>query len=218
MSIQTLESELLEVNNCINCGLCQSSCPTYRASKNEYYSPRGRIFLLQEFFRKGSTISVKELTDTFQNCLECSACQKSCPIGVNADFFLQYGKKITDTKDVWDPFPHELIDFYISSIEEVDPNLKVCILMNSKDYFFNLDLTEKIRSYFNKCSIHTDTGIYSKEYYKKYDFSYEILNESIKRLKEDFDVFIVLSNNIDQIFLKWIREEYSNSKIYKKFS
>src|SRR6058998_2022696 len=46
--------------DCIHCGLCLSSCPTYRVLGNEMDSPRGRIYLMRAF-EEGRT----KITDTF---------------------------------------------------------------------------------------------------------------------------------------------------------
>jgi glycolate oxidase iron-sulfur subunit len=67
--------------DCIHCGLCLSSCPTYRVLGTEMDSPRGRIYLMRAFAEGRTTI-----TDTFvehmSTCLDCRACETACPSGV----------------------------------------------------------------------------------------------------------------------------------------
>ena len=67
--------------DCIHCGLCLSSCPTYRVLGNEMDSPRGRVHLMRAF-DEGRT----GITDTFSEhmfrCLDCRACETACPSGV----------------------------------------------------------------------------------------------------------------------------------------
>lgn len=73
--------------DCIHCGLCTSSCPTYLELGTEMDSPRGRIYLMRAL-----TDGRIELTDDVQKhldlCLDCRACESACPSGV------QYGKLI----------------------------------------------------------------------------------------------------------------------------
>src|SRR3954464_2738756 len=68
--------------DCIHCGLCLSSCPTYRVLGNEMDSPRGRIYLMRAFDEGRAKI-----TDTFAEhmfrCLDCRACETACPSGVH---------------------------------------------------------------------------------------------------------------------------------------
>ena len=68
--------------DCTHCGLCLSSCPTYRVLGSEMDSPRGRIYLMRAFDEGRAA-----LTDTFVEhmfrCLDCRACETACPSGVH---------------------------------------------------------------------------------------------------------------------------------------
>ncbi|WP_295404784.1 (Fe-S)-binding protein [uncultured Thiocystis sp.] len=71
--------ELLRLaDQCVKCGLCLPSCPTYGVARNEADSPRGRISLIQ-----GWLTGDLELTDTLtghlDGCLTCRACETACP-------------------------------------------------------------------------------------------------------------------------------------------
>ena len=80
------EQEL--VDDCVHCGFCLPSCPTYVLWQEEMDSPRGRIVLMGEGLQEGS-----ELTPTmarhFDNCLGCMACVTACPSGVRYDLLLE---------------------------------------------------------------------------------------------------------------------------------
>lgn len=82
------ENELL---NCMRCGFCLPSCPTYIMTKSEAASPRGRIALM-----KGVYDGVVEYDDDIGNqldfCLGCRACETACPSGV------QYGHLLEDAR------------------------------------------------------------------------------------------------------------------------
>src|SRR5205809_7908441 len=64
--------------DCVHCGLCLSSCPTYRVLGNEMDSPRGRIYLMRAYDE-----SRAKITDSFVEhmlrCLDCSACENDYP-------------------------------------------------------------------------------------------------------------------------------------------
>jgi len=79
------------ISDCVHCGFCLSSCPTYQLWGNEVDSPRGRIYLM-----KAGNEGTVELDDafvqSFDNCLGCLACTTACPSGV------QYDKLITEVR------------------------------------------------------------------------------------------------------------------------
>jgi glycolate oxidase iron-sulfur subunit len=80
------EQELIE--DCVHCGFCLPTCPTYVLWNEEMDSPRGRIVLMSEGLQEGS-----ELTPTmvghFDNCLGCMACVTACPSGVRYDLLIE---------------------------------------------------------------------------------------------------------------------------------
>lgn len=68
--------------DCIHCGLCLSSCPTYRVLGNEMDSPRGRIYLMRAF-DEGRTKITDSFVEHMFRCLDCRACETACPSGVH---------------------------------------------------------------------------------------------------------------------------------------
>ncbi len=78
------------VKDCVHCGFCLPSCPTYVLGGQEMDSPRGRIHLMQAGL-EGEPLSAS-MVGHFDACLGCLACVPACPSGV------QYGPLIADPR------------------------------------------------------------------------------------------------------------------------
>jgi glycolate oxidase iron-sulfur subunit len=67
--------------DCVHCGLCLSTCPTYRVTGRETSSPRGRIYMLRGV-AEGKIPLSGVVADEAYLCLACRACETACPSGV----------------------------------------------------------------------------------------------------------------------------------------
>ena len=83
--------ELDLIDDCVHCGFCLPTCPTYSLWGEEMDSPRGRIVLMKAGLEEGSELS-PEMVEHWDRCLGCMACVTACPSGV------QYDKLIEDTR------------------------------------------------------------------------------------------------------------------------
>lgn len=70
------------LQQCIHCGMCLPTCPTYDATKLERHSPRGRIALMR-YVAEGQLEVTRAFGDEMYFCLGCLACETACPAGVN---------------------------------------------------------------------------------------------------------------------------------------
>jgi glycolate oxidase iron-sulfur subunit len=69
------------LQQCIHCGMCLPTCPTYDATKLERSSPRGRIALMRHV-ADGNLAVTKAFGEEMYFCLGCLACETACPAGV----------------------------------------------------------------------------------------------------------------------------------------
>ena len=75
------------VADCVHCGFCLPTCPTYLLWGEEMDSPRGRIYLMQEGL-DGEPMT-EAMVGHIDACLGCMACVTACPSGVQYDRLIE---------------------------------------------------------------------------------------------------------------------------------
>jgi glycolate oxidase iron-sulfur subunit len=70
------------IRSCVHCGFCLPSCPTYRLTKRERSSPRGRIWLMNQVSIGNLELLDPIFEEEMSLCLNCRACEAVCPSGV----------------------------------------------------------------------------------------------------------------------------------------
>ena len=70
------------LRNCVHCGFCTATCPTYQVLGDELDSPRGRIYLIKDMLENNRKPDAK-VVKHIDRCLSCLACMSTCPSGVN---------------------------------------------------------------------------------------------------------------------------------------
>ncbi len=78
--------ELLD--DCVHCGFCLPTCPTYVTTGEEMESPRGRIYLM-DLAARGEISLDEAFGEHIDSCLGCLACVTSCPSGVAYDKLIE---------------------------------------------------------------------------------------------------------------------------------
>jgi glycolate oxidase iron-sulfur subunit len=85
------------IADCVHCGFCLPTCPTYSLWHEEMDSPRGRIHLMD-----GLVTRSLPLTDTvvehFDRCLGCMACVTACPSGVQYDRLIEQTRAFVEVE------------------------------------------------------------------------------------------------------------------------
>src|SRR6188472_4260239 len=79
------------IGDCVHCGFCLPTCPTYVLWGEEMDSPRGRILMMRAGHEEDGPMTRAQV-NAWDNCLGCMACVTACPSGV------QYDKLIEDTR------------------------------------------------------------------------------------------------------------------------
>lgn len=114
LKIQSLASQ------CVKCGICLQSCPTYKISLNENESPRGRIAIMQAIAEQAlepTPTAIKHLSQ----CLECRTCEKVCPSGVQYGTLFEthqallFDESTVLTKPMSLPLPLKILNSIIQS-------------------------------------------------------------------------------------------------------
>lgn len=102
MSKSAANSELLKIlphddilQQCIHCGMCLSTCPTYDLTKLERSSPRGRIRMIRSVARGEMELS-ELFAEEMNFCLDCQACETACPAGVKYGRMVEAARVLVD--------------------------------------------------------------------------------------------------------------------------
>ncbi|TDE41957.1 4Fe-4S dicluster domain-containing protein [Nonomuraea mesophila] len=89
------------INDCVHCGFCLPTCPTYALWGEEMDSPRGRIHLMKQHV-EGTPIT-PEMAGHFDACLGCMACVTACPSGVKYDRLIEQTRAVVEREHVREP-------------------------------------------------------------------------------------------------------------------
>ncbi|MBV8056734.1 MAG: 4Fe-4S dicluster domain-containing protein, partial [Deltaproteobacteria bacterium] len=77
--------------DCVHCGLCLESCPTYIITRAEMDSPRGRIYLMKGL-AEGRLELDGDVVRHLDLCLECRGCETACPSGVRYGRLIEHAR------------------------------------------------------------------------------------------------------------------------------
>jgi glycolate oxidase iron-sulfur subunit len=84
-------------SDCVHCGFCLPTCPTYVLWSEEMDSPRGRIQLMEANL-DGVIPLNGTVTTHFDRCLGCLACVTACPSGVQYDRLIEATRERVETE------------------------------------------------------------------------------------------------------------------------
>lgn len=82
------------LRNCVHCGFCNATCPTYQLLGDELDGPRGRIYLIKQLMETAK--SSKQTQQHLDRCLVCRNCETTCPSGVDYHRLLEIGRSLNE--------------------------------------------------------------------------------------------------------------------------
>ena len=94
------------VRNCVHCGFCTATCPTYQLLGDELDGPRGRIYLIKQALEGEPVTSATQLH--LDRCLTCRNCETTCPSGVQYGQLVDIGRRVVDAR-VQRPWPERAV-------------------------------------------------------------------------------------------------------------
>ena len=87
------------VQQCMHCGLCLPTCPTYVETLRERSSPRGRIALMRAI-SDGRLEMSRTFAEEMYFCLGCLACTTACPAGVDYPTLFEHARAEVERRKV----------------------------------------------------------------------------------------------------------------------
>ncbi|UOO81298.1 glycolate oxidase subunit GlcF [Uruburuella testudinis] len=78
------------LRNCVHCGFCTATCPTYQLTGDELDGPRGRIYQIKQLLEGMNATPQMQLH--LDRCLTCRSCETTCPSGVQYGHLADIGR------------------------------------------------------------------------------------------------------------------------------
>lgn len=127
------------LRNCVHCGFCTATCPTYQLLGDELDSPRGRIYQIKQFFETGQATRTTQVH--LDRCLTCRSCETTCPSGVEYAQLLDIGREQLE-KVVKRPLIERLTRY---TLRKVFTNIKLFSLLIQTAQLFRFILPAKLK-------------------------------------------------------------------------
>jgi len=96
--LETTDGQVADevLRNCVHCGFCNATCPTYQLTGDELDGPRGRIYLIKQMLEGNTPAEVTQ--QHLDRCLSCRACETTCPSGVEYHLLLDTGRELIEQR------------------------------------------------------------------------------------------------------------------------
>jgi len=102
------------LRNCVHCGFCTATCPTYTLLGDELDSPRGRIYLIKDMLENDRAATAK-VAKHIDRCLSCLSCMTTCPSGVHYMHLVDHAR--AHIEKTWRrPLPDRLLRWLLAFV------------------------------------------------------------------------------------------------------
>ncbi len=129
-----------DLQQCMRCSFCLSTCPTYKTDAIETESPRGRVALIKAVYDKLLMPSDRFIQHMY-DCLDCRACQTICPAGVKpGELALEARERIESE------LPQTLLKKFILH-KVLKSRKKIDIFVKPLSFFQKTKLSQLIKKY-----------------------------------------------------------------------
>ena len=157
------------VEMCNNNGACRklrggAMCPSYRATRDEQHSTRGRANTLRLAMSGqlgGNALAKPEIEESLRYCVGCKACRRECPTGVDMAR-MKIEVLAQKYKNEQPPFHDKVIAYfphYAPLLSRVSGALnlreEIPALAKISEWLFGLDSKQKLPNWAGYSSLHT---------------------------------------------------------------
>ncbi len=102
------------LRNCVHCGFCTATCPTYQVLGDELDSPRGRIYLIKDML-ENERVPDEKTVKHIDRCLSCLACMTTCPSGVHYMHLVDHAREYIE-QNYKRPFSDRVLRWVLAQI------------------------------------------------------------------------------------------------------
>src|SRR6185437_1103883 len=118
------------LRNCVHCGFCTATCPTYVLLGDERDSPRGRIELIRDMLESGRA-PTREAVTHLDRCLSCLACATTCPSGVDYGQLIGHARSYIEAR-YRRPWPERLLRWAIPQVLTRPARLRAALALGRR--------------------------------------------------------------------------------------
>ncbi|THH36189.1 glycolate oxidase subunit GlcF [Aliishimia ponticola] len=115
------------LRNCVHCGFCTATCPTYQVLGDELDSPRGRIYLIKDMLENDRDPDPKTVQHV-DRCLSCLACMTTCPSGVHYMHLVDHAREYIEAR-YKRPFTDRALRWVLARILPYPMRFRVALLL-----------------------------------------------------------------------------------------
>ena len=114
------------LRNCVHCGFCTATCPTYQVVGDELDSPRGRIYLIKDML-ENDRVPDEKVVKHIDRCLSCLACMTTCPSGVHYMHLVDHAREYIED-NYKRPFTDRALRWVLAQILPYPMRFRVALL------------------------------------------------------------------------------------------